>query len=123
MSYVKTQVRLQLGATGKSLLAATAIGWGLFVYSVLSNGSEEHTLQSENSLLRQHIETVTAERDQLAKANNQKILAGEDLNTMLVRIEAATGELQQLNSLHASVSQAIERARLHLTNRQIQRSL
>ncbi len=45
MSYMKTQVRLQLGATGKGLLAATAIGWGLFVYSVLSTGSEEHTLQ------------------------------------------------------------------------------
>jgi hypothetical protein len=49
MSYVKDQVRLQLNATGKGLLAAMAIGWGLFVYSVLSIKSEEHTLQSENS--------------------------------------------------------------------------
>jgi hypothetical protein len=115
MSYVNTQVRLQLNATGKGFLAAAVIGWGLFAYSVLSTGSEEHAIQSENSLLRQQIETVTAERDQLAKANNQKILAGEDLNTMLVRIEAATEDLQQLDSLRASVSQAIEKTRLQLT--------
>ena len=115
MSYVNDHVRLQLGATGKGLLAATAIGWGLFVYSVLSNGSEEHTLQRENRQLRQQIETVTAERDQLAKANDQKVLAGEDLNTMLVRIEAATEELQRLDSLRASVSQALEQTRLQFT--------
>jgi murein L,D-transpeptidase YcbB/YkuD len=115
MSYAKTQVRLQLGATGKGLLVATAVGWGLFVYSVLSTGFEEHTLQSENRQLRQQIETITAERDQLAEANNQKILAGQDLNTMLARIEAATEELQQLDSLRASVSQAIEQTRLQFT--------
>jgi murein L,D-transpeptidase YcbB/YkuD len=115
MSYVKTQVRLQLGATGKGLLAATAIGWGLFVYSVLSTGFEEHTLQNESRQLRQQIESVTAERDQLAKANDQKILAGQDLNTILARIEAATEELQQLDSLRTSVSQAIEQTRLQFT--------
>jgi hypothetical protein len=115
MGYVKNQVRLQLGAAGKGLLAATAIGWGLFVYSVLSTGSEEHSIQSENRQLRQEIETVTAERDQLAKANDQKTLAGQDLNTMLVRIEAATEELQQLDSLRASVSQAVEHTRLQFT--------
>src|SRR5215203_3199321 len=112
MSYVNNQVRLQLGVTGKGLMAATAIGWGLFVYSVLSTGSEEHTLQSENSQLRQQIEAVTAERDGLAKANHQNVLAGQDLNTMLVRIEAATEELQRLDSLRASVSQAMEQTRL-----------
>jgi hypothetical protein len=115
MSYVKDQVRLQLNATGKGLLAAMAIGWGLFVYSVLSTKSEEHTLQSENSQLRQQVETITAERDRLTKANDQKVLAGQDLNAMLVRIEAATEELQQLDSLRASVSQAIEQTRLQLT--------
>jgi predicted RNase H-like nuclease (RuvC/YqgF family) len=115
MSYVNNQVRVQLNATGKGLLVATAIGWGLLVYSVLSKGSEEHTLQSENRELRQQIETVTAERDQLAKANDQKILAGQDLNTMLARIEAVTEELQQLDSLRASVSQAIEQTRLQFT--------
>jgi hypothetical protein len=115
MSNVNNQVRLQLNATSKGLLAATAIGWGLFVYSILSMGSEDHTLQSESRQLRQQIETVTAERDQLAKANDQKILAGQDLNTMLVRIEAATEELQQLDSLRASVSQAIEQTRLQFT--------
>jgi predicted RNase H-like nuclease (RuvC/YqgF family) len=115
MSHVNHQVRPQLGATGKGLLAAMAISWGPFVYSVLSTRLEEHTLQSENQQLRQQIETVSAERDQLAKANDQKILAGQDLNTMLVRIEAATEELQQLDSLRASVSQAIEQTRLQLT--------
>jgi len=115
MNYVNTQVRLQLNATGKGLLATTVIGWGLFVYSILSTGSEEHAIQSENWQLRQQIETVTAERNQLAKANDQKILAGQDLNTILVRIEAATEELQQLDSLRASVSQAIEQTRLQFT--------
>ena len=115
MSHMNHQVRLQLGATSKGLVAVTAIGWGLFVYSVLSTTLEEQTLQRENQQLRQQIETVSAERDQLAKANDQKILAGQDLNTMLVRIEAATEELEQLDSLRASVSQAIEQTRLQLT--------
>lgn len=115
MSYVNNQVRLQLNATGIGLLVATAIGWGLFVHSVLSTGSKEHTLQIENSQLRQQIGTVTAERDRLAKANDQKTLAGQDLNTILVRIEAATEELQQLDSLRANVSQAIEQTRLQFT--------
>ncbi len=115
MSTVNNQVSLQLNATGKGLLVAAAIGWGLFVYSILSTGSEEQTLQSENAQLRQQIGTVTAERDRLATANDQKTLAGQDLNTMLVRIEAATEELQQLDSLRANVSQAIEQGRLQLT--------
>ncbi|GEO17385.1 peptidoglycan-binding domain-containing protein [Microvirga aerophila] len=115
MSFMNNQVRLQLNATSKGLLATTVIGWGLFGYSVLSTGSEEHAIQRENSHLRQQIETVTAERDQLAQANEQKIRAGQDLNTMLVRIEAANDELQQLDSLRASVSQALEQARLQLT--------
>ncbi|WP_201864752.1 peptidoglycan-binding domain-containing protein [Microvirga soli] len=115
MSYVNNRVRLQLNATGKGLLAATVIGWGLFVYSVLPTGTEKHTLQSENSRLRQQIETIAAERDRLAKVNEQKTLAGQDLNTMLVRIEAATEELQQLDSLRANVSQALEQNRLQLT--------
>ncbi|WP_245439528.1 peptidoglycan-binding domain-containing protein [Microvirga aerophila] len=85
------------------------------MYSVLSIGSEEHTLQSENSQLRQQIETVTAERDRLVRANDQKTLAGQDLNTILVRIEAATEELQQLDSLRANVSQAVEQTRLQFT--------
>ena len=111
----RTHEHLQVGLVGIGLAATTVIGWGLFIYSVLSTGAAEHALQREVSHLRQQIETVTAERDQQAKANEQKILAGQDLNTMLVRIEAATEELQQLNSLQASVSQAIEQARLQLT--------
>jgi hypothetical protein len=65
--------------------------------------------------LRQQIVTVSAERDQVAKENDRRILAGQDLHSTQVRIEAATDELQQLNSLRATVSQAIEQARLQLT--------
>jgi len=115
MSNGRARAKMQFGTLGTSLSAVAAIGWSLFTYSVLSTGSEEHTLQSEIAHLRQQIETVTAERDQQAKANERKILAGQDLNTILVRIEAATEELQQLGSLQASVSQAIEQARLQLT--------
>ena len=115
MSNGRARAKMQFGTLGTSLSAVAAIGWSLFTYSVLSTGSEEHTLQSEIAHLRQQIETVTAERDQQAKANERKILAGQDLNTILVRIEAATEELQQLGSLRASVSQAIEQARLQLT--------
>ena len=115
MSNGRARAKMQFWTLGTSLSAVAAIGWSLFTYSVLSTGSEEHTLQSEIAHLRQQIETVTAERDQQAKANERKILAGQDLNTILVRIEAATEELQQLGSLRASVSQAIEQARLQLT--------
>jgi chromosome segregation ATPase len=114
MSHVNNQVRLRLGAAVKGLLAATATGWGLFVWSALSTVSEEHTLKDGNSQLRQQIEIVTAERDQLARANEQKVLAGQDLNSILARIEAATEELRELDSLRTSVSQAIEQGRLQL---------
>ncbi|WP_201842769.1 peptidoglycan-binding domain-containing protein [Microvirga zambiensis] len=106
---------MQFGVTGIGLAAATIIGWGSFTYSVLSTKSQEHDLRREVSQLRQRIDTVTAERNQQAQANERRILAGEDLNTMLVRIEVATEELQRLNSLKASVDQAIEQARLQFT--------
>jgi hypothetical protein len=115
MSYVRNRAALQFGVAGIGLLAATAIGWGLFVYSVVSTRSAEHIIQSENSQLRQQIVTVTAERDQLAKENERRILAGQDLHSTQMRIEAATEELQQLDSLRATVSQAIEQARLQFT--------
>jgi chromosome segregation ATPase len=115
MSYGRSRAEGQFGVRGIGLSAATVVGWGLLTYSVLSTGSEEHTLQSEISQLRQQIETVTAERDQLAKENDRRILAGQDLHTIQLRTEAATEELQQLDSLRASVSQAIEQARLQLT--------
>lgn len=115
MSDLRNQARLKLSAVDKALLTAAAIGWGLFGYSVLSTGSEERTIRTEIPQLRQEIETVTAERDQLAKENDRRILAGQDLHTMQVRIEAAIEELQQLDSLRATVSQAIEQARLQLT--------
>jgi murein L,D-transpeptidase YcbB/YkuD len=115
MSYERHHAGLPFDIAGKGLLAATAIGWGLFVYSVLSTRSAEHTIKTELSQLRQQIETVTAERNQLAKENDRRILAGQDLHTIQLRTEAATEELQQLDSLRASVSQAIEQARLQLT--------
>jgi seryl-tRNA synthetase len=115
MIYGTDHAWLQLGIAGKGLLAAAGIGWGLYVYSVLSPRFERHTFQTEISQIRQQIETITAERDQLAKDNERRILAGQDLNTMLVRIEAATEDLQQLESLRATVTQAIEQARLQLT--------
>src|SRR4051812_36880299 len=102
MSYVRHYAGLHLGAAGIGLLAATAFGCGLFVYSVLSKSSEDHALQSEISQLQQQVETVTAERDQLANDNERRILAGQDLNTTLTRIEAATEELQQLDSMRAT---------------------
>jgi len=115
MSNGRARATMQFGTLGTNLSAVAAVGWSLFTYSVLSTGSEVHTLQSEIAHLRQQIETVTTERDQQAKANERKILAGQDLNTILVRIEAATEELQQLGSLRASVSQEIEQSRLQLT--------
>jgi hypothetical protein len=115
MSNGRARAKMQFGTLGTNLSAVAAVGWSLFTYSVLSTGSEVHTLQSEIAHLRQQIETVTTERDQQAKANERKILAGQDLNTILVRIEAATEELQQLGSLRASVSQEIEQSRLQLT--------
>jgi hypothetical protein len=117
MSHVRSYARLQLGAAGIGLLAAAAIGCGLFMDSILSTDPEDFTLQSEISQLRQQIETVTAERDQLAKENERRILGDQDLNTILKRIEAATEELQQLDSLRATVSQAIEQARFQLTGK------
>ena len=115
MSNGRARAKMQFGTLGTNLSAVAAVGWSLFTYSVLSTGSEVHTLQSEIAHFRQQIETVTTERDQQAKANERKILAGQDLNTILVRIEAATEELQQLGSLRASVSQEIEQSRLQLT--------
>ena len=115
MSNGRARAKMQFGTLGTNLSAVAAVGWSLFTYSVLSTGSEVHTFQSEIAHLRQQIETVTTERDQQAKANERKILAGQDLNTILVRIEAATEELQQLGSLQASVSQEIEQSRLQLT--------
>ena len=115
MSNGRARATMQFGTLGTNLSAVAAVGWSLFTYSVLSTGSEVHTLQSEIAHFRQQIETVTTERDQQAKANERKILAGQDLNTILVRIEAATEELQQLGSLRASVSQEIEQSRLQLT--------
>ena len=71
MSYDRTHEHLQVDLVGIGLAATTVIGWGLFIYSVLSTGAEEHALQREVSHLRQQIETVTAERDQQAKGHRQ----------------------------------------------------
>lgn len=115
MSYGRSRAEWQFGTIGMGLLATTVVGWGLLTYSVLSTGSEKHAFEGEMSQLRQQIATVTTERDRLATESERRILAGQDLNTMLTRIEAATEEIQQLNSLRASVSHAIEQGRLQLT--------
>ncbi len=115
MSYGRSRAEWKFGVIGIGLSAATVVGWGLLTYCVPSTGSKEHTLRNEISKLRQQVEAVTAERNQLTKENERTILAEQDLNTMLVRIEAATDELQELDSLRATVSQAIEQARLQLT--------
>ena len=115
MSYATTYAGQRLDIVKISLIAVTAVGWGLLAYSTLSSGSEEQAAQTEIMQLHQQIETVTAERDQLAQERERTIHAGQDLQNVQKQIEAAIQELQQLDALRASVSQAIEQARLQLT--------
>jgi murein L,D-transpeptidase YcbB/YkuD len=105
--------RLDIVKTG--LVAAAAVGWGLFTYSTLSSGSEEQAVQAEIAHFRQQLEAVTAERDRLAQERDREIQAGQDLQNVQKQIGAAVQELQQLDVLRASVSQAIEQGRLQLT--------
>jgi peptidoglycan hydrolase-like protein with peptidoglycan-binding domain len=115
MSDARNHARLLFQVAGKGLLAATIIGLGLFAYSVLFSGAEEQSAQTEIAHLHQQIQAVTAERDQLAHDKAQALQAGKDLNATQQKIEAAMQELQELDALRASVSQAIEQARLQLT--------
>ena len=115
MSYARINAAQRLGMVKAGLVAAAAVGWGLFGYSTLSSGSQEQAVQAEIMQLRQQIEDVTAERDQLAQERDRQIQAGQDLQNMQKQIEAAIQELQQLDALRASVSQAIEQGRLQLT--------
>ena len=115
MSYARINAAQRLGMVKAGLVAAAAVGWGLFGYSTLSSGSQEQAVQAEIMQLRQQIEDVTAERDQLAQERDRQIQAGQDLQNMQKQIEAAIQELQQLDALRASVSQAIEQGRIQLT--------
>jgi murein L,D-transpeptidase YcbB/YkuD len=115
MSYATTYAEQRLDIVKISLIAATAAGWGLLAYSTLSSGPEEQAAQTEIMQLHQQIEDVTAERDQLAQERERTIHAGQDLQNVQKQIEAAIQELQQLDALRASVSQAIEQARHQLT--------
>ncbi len=115
MSYATSHAGQRLNKVRTGLLAAAAVGWGLFAYSTLSSGSDEQAVQTEIVQLHQQIEAVTAERDQLAQERDRTIQAGQDLQNMQKLIEAAVQELQQLDALRASVSQAVEHARLQLT--------
>ena len=116
MSYMTNQAMLRAGVAGRVLFAATAvIGLGVFLYSTLAPDADTKHVEAEVTQLRQQIETITAERDQLAKENNRRILAGQSLSDIQVRIEAAMGELRQLDEMRAGVSQAIEKARFELT--------
>jgi len=115
MSNVTNQARMPLGVAGTGLFAAAALGLGLFIYSAMASEAENKDAKTELLQLRQQIETLTAERDQVTKESNRRILAGQSLHSIQVQIEAATGELQQLDELRANVSRAIEQARLELT--------
>ena len=115
MSYATTNAGQRLDRVKAGLVAAAAVGWGLFAYSALFSGSEEQAVQAEIAHFHQQLQTVTAERDQLAQERDQKIQAGQDLQNVDKQIEAAVQELQQLDALRASVSQAIEQGRLQLT--------
>ena len=115
MSDARNHAGLPFQVAGKGLLAATIIGLGLFAYSVLFSGSEEQSAQTEIAHLHQQLQTVTAERDQLAHDREKALQAGQDLKATRQKVEAAMQELQDLDALRASVSQAIEQARLQLT--------
>ena len=115
MSYATSNAGQRLDKVKTGFLAAAAVGWGLFAYSALFSGSEEQAVQAEIAHFHQQLQTVTAERDQLAQERDQKIQAGQDLQNVQKQIEAAVQELQQLDVLRASVSQAIEQGRLQLT--------
>jgi murein L,D-transpeptidase YcbB/YkuD len=115
MSYVTSNAGQQAVMIKAGLLAAAAVGWGLFAYSTLSSGLGEQAAQTAILQLHQQIEDVTAERDQLAQERERTIHASQDLQNVQKLIEAAVQELQQLDVLRASVSQAIEQARLQLT--------
>ena len=115
MSYATTNTGQRLDRVKAGLVAAAAVSWGLLAYSTLSSGSEEQAVQTEILQLHQQIEDVTAERDQLAQERDRQIQDGQDLQNVQKQIEAAIQELQQLDVLRASVSQAIEQGRLQLT--------
>jgi murein L,D-transpeptidase YcbB/YkuD len=115
MGDARNRAGLPFEVAGKGLLAATIIGSGLFAYSVLFSGAEEQSAQIELAHLHQQIQAVTAERDQLARDKAQTRQAGQDLEAARQQVEAAMQELQELDALRASVSQAIEQARLQLT--------
>jgi Putative peptidoglycan binding domain len=115
MSYATTDAGQRLDRVKVGLVVAAAVGWGLFAYSTLSSGSEEQAVQTGILQLHQQIEDVTAERDQLAQERDRRIQASQDLQNVQKQIEAAIQELQQLDVLRASVSQAIEQGRLQLT--------
>ena len=115
MSYATANTGQRLDMVKAGLVAAAAVGWGLFAYSALLSGSEEQAAQAEIAHFHQQLQTVTAERDQLAQERERTIHAGQDLQNVQKQIEAAIQELQQLDALRASVSQAIEQGRIQLT--------
>ncbi|WP_445501670.1 peptidoglycan-binding protein [Microvirga sp. G4-2] len=114
MDYRYYKAGLQIEAASKGLLAVAVVGWGLFAYSALSSGSEEEAVQTKIAQLREQVETIGAERDQLARERDQRNQTGQNLQNMQTQIEAAIRELQDLDSLRASVSQAIEQERARL---------
>jgi len=115
MSYARSNAGLPFEVVGKCVMAATVLGLGLFAYSALFAGTDKQSVQTEVVHLRQQIEAITAERDQLARERDQTIQAGQDLRGAQNQVAAAMQELQELDGLRASLSQAIEQARIQLT--------
>jgi Putative peptidoglycan binding domain len=115
MSYATIKVGLPFEMLGKGFIAATVVGFGLFAYSALFSDSEEQPAKNVVLQLHQQTDAVTVERDQLARERDQTFQAGQDLKALQPKVEAAMQELRELDALRASVSQAIEQARLQLT--------
>jgi murein L,D-transpeptidase YcbB/YkuD len=115
MRYATSNIEQRLDMVRTGLLAAAAVGWGLFAYSAMSSRQDEEAVQAAIVQLHQQIEAVTAERDQLSQDRDRTLQVGQDLRNVQKQIEAAIQDLRELDVLRASVSQAIEQGRLQLT--------
>jgi septal ring factor EnvC (AmiA/AmiB activator) len=94
----------------KGLLAAAAVGWGLFAYTAVSSGSKEQAVQDEITRLHQEVQVFAAERDKFAQERDRTAQASGDLQHLQGQIAAAKEELQRLDTIRAQISQAIDQA-------------
>jgi uncharacterized protein YlxW (UPF0749 family) len=121
MSYATTNAGQRLDIVKTGLVAAAAVGWGLFAYSTLSSGSQEQAVQTEILQLHQQIEDVTAERDQLAQERDRRIQASQDLQNVQKQIEAAIQELQQLDACEQASVKPSSKGAFNSPDRQVRR--